>query len=304
MDTKLAQVVMLPTKEKNWSKKRIRKCINENIYVPLGKLEIDTIGHKLPNHMINTLDYWEPQHLYFISTDTNEEIKGDEYYLGNVEGFSTEWQLYVRGKGNVNGKTPKKIIASTDPALGLPAIPLTWIRDVYVPSNGSIKEVRLETYRHVENVEVVNGVAPVYSDRLRLINNEVIITDEPIISEYIMQRLKDIKIKFQQKLDAKTDSLKVDQELEEAANQAYKRGEGMGIAVAMIAKAEFQLGANWKAEQSANDAIEFAEWTHKNLWTPINDDGLWYNKNKVYQYKTECLTTKELYELWQQSKNK
>jgi hypothetical protein len=75
-------------------------------------------------------------------------------------------------------------------------------------------------------------------------------------------------------------------------------GEWIGWEQGVIA------GAEWQKEQSSTDAIEFAIWTHKNLWANINDEPLWYNKDKVYQYKTECLTSQQLYELWQKSKSK
>jgi len=42
--------------------------------------------------------------------------------------------------------------------------------------------------------------------------------------------------------------------------------------------------------ESANDAIEFAIWTH--------------HEDRYYQDKRDCLTTQQLYELWQKSKNK
>lgn len=140
---KTVQVVMLPTIEKNWPKGRITKCICENSYVPLGKLEIDTIGHKLPNYMINTLDYWEPQHLYFISTDPNEEIKeGDWVYeeckvgkadikeINKCKGIDNEngwifFEKYQTGLGWC-----KKIIASTNKDLDLPIIPQQVIKYV------------------------------------------------------------------------------------------------------------------------------------------------------------------------------
>ena len=38
----------------------------------------------------------------------------------------------------------KKVIASTDPSLGLPLISMDWVRNAYVPSQGSIKEIEIE----------------------------------------------------------------------------------------------------------------------------------------------------------------
>jgi hypothetical protein len=64
----------------------------------------------------------------------------------------------------------------------------------------------------------------------------------------------------------------------------------------------FIAGAEWQKQQEANNAIEFAVWTHENRWACLNNEPMWYNKSRVYQYKTECLTTQQLYELWKQTK--
>jgi hypothetical protein len=84
------------------------------------------------------------------------------------------------------------------------------------------------------------------------------------------------------------------------ANKLEADGEHPGAWI--INNKGFKAGAEWQKQQEANNAIEFAIWTHKNLWANINDEPLWYNKSRVYQYKTECLTSQQLYELWQKTK--
>jgi len=135
------------------------------------------------------------QHLYFIS---NNEIKRS----GKIPTKGTWcYRWYDKSINNHVGVIEKyregldresiflnEIVASTDPAIGLPTIPTTWIRDVYVPSNGSIKEVKLEKVENImEDVLSVVGKGirnpPVQSEyRLKLTpNNEVcIVGDRPI----------------------------------------------------------------------------------------------------------------------------
>jgi hypothetical protein len=92
--------------------------------------------------------------------------------------------------------------------------------------------------------------------------------------------------------------------VEEAANRLSLRVVAYmpNPVINQDAKIGFIDGVKWQKEQEANNAIEFAIWTHKNLWVNINDEPLWYNKSKVYQDKTECLTTQQLYELWKKQK--
>lgn len=96
---------------------------------------------------------------------------------------------------------------------------------------------------------------------------------------------------FATKLDS------VDQELEDAAIKSV--GEIEDIVGSAIYNA-FIEGATWKAEQSANDAIEFADWCEDNYW-PTLQTGKW---RAEFSSEDELLTTKQLYELWQQNKKK
>jgi len=96
----------------------------------------------------------------------------------------------------------------------------------------------------------------------------------------------------------KTRSSKIiDQELEDAAIKSVGEIEDMA---GMVGYNGFKKGADWKAEQSANDAIEFADWCEDNYW-PTAQTGKW---RAEFSSEDELLTTKQLYELWQQNKKK
>ena len=279
-----AQVVMLPTN-------------SNNSHIGILKRNIDIINPLIYNSVgiFNTFA-WSSQHLYFTRDEPIQ--KGDWCYSIRAEMIFQAPDL----SKDLLGSGVRKIIASTDPALGLPAIPLTWIKDVYVPSNGSIKKVELKM------VEIDESSFTHHCFVLKLTpNNEVVIVDEPVAFKLTKETAKmaqnaadpdgSIRAKITNILYSK-----VDQELEDAA-LSYFMLHPLPNMQHKIENA-FKAGVEWQKEQSAIDAIEFAEWTHKNLWAPINNDGLWYNKSKVYQYKTECLTTKQLYELWQKIKEK
>jgi len=105
------------------------------------------------------------QHLYFIS---NNDIKKS----GKIPTKGTWcYRWYDKSINNHVGVIEKyregleresiflnEIVASTDPAIGLPTIPTTWIRDVYVPSNGSIKEVELEVGEAFYNSKKLDAI--------------------------------------------------------------------------------------------------------------------------------------------------
>lgn len=243
----------------------------------------------------------EAQHLYFT---TDEPILHNDCILEQ-----SEWGIksVCRSIGNWNKgdyiKYPndKKIIASTDPTLGLPTIPLTWIKDVYVRSNGTIMTVRLE----LEFNHALKSMAT--ESRIKLTpNNEVVIVDEPHTiythpeeNADRLDKISNLLDKMNNIIDKKPTS---DKELEMAAEQ-YTAGNSLEYAYMQEIPA-FKAGAEWQKQQSATDDIEFAIWTHENKWTTINKEPLWYNKDRYYQYqdKTECLTSQQLYKLYQQTK--
>jgi len=257
-------------------------------------------------------------HLNFISTDPNEEIKEGDWIIKIGE--------FVKraGKSEIDYlKIDKnyfhKIIASTDPSLGLPAIPLTWIRDVYVPSNGSIKEVMLE----IEEVDIpVTEPVRKYYNETKLIekikltpNNEVVIVDEPkpFTKEEFDYQLKHVVPIDERKTWAKENWPKVvhpnksvDQELEDAANKASLRiyVYESEPRISRDVKIGFIDGANWKAEQVANDAIEFFNWV-KQEYREFHT--IMENNKPVTSYVHRSnggvpSRIEKLYELWQQSK--
>jgi hypothetical protein len=87
----------------------------------------------------------------------------------------------------------------------------------------------------------------------------------------------------------------VDQELEDAAKAFSSIVERQLV---------FKKGANWQKEQSATDAIEFAKWTQQNDWWYIDKHDYWM-EGKWFDTELErfpSYTSKQLYELWQQSK--
>jgi hypothetical protein len=127
IQTRTVQVVMQPTTDKT----SLKKFFVGDIY----QLFFDD------NDIIA-----QYQHLHFI---TNEPIKKGEWY------YSTGNNEAIRAVVNDLNGTPRrdfKIVASTNASLGLPDIPAYWIKDVYIPVNGSIKEVELETTNEVKIV--------------------------------------------------------------------------------------------------------------------------------------------------------
>jgi hypothetical protein len=84
--------------------------------------------------------------------------------------------------------------------------------------------------------------------------------------------------------------------------KAYGSKEEMGSV-----KAGFIAGATWQEQQEANNAIEFADWLCENGWS--SSPPMWVNGEASDDYLggqgtyTE-LTTQQLYEIWQEAKNK
>jgi len=165
-ETKPVQVVML----------------DGDLTSPIMKNRVGNIG----NIAAFPGEFPTPQHLYFISTDL---IKKHDYYLESryerepfIDEADDSWE--DDETDSLFGKNPEgtfKVIATTDPSLGLPAIPAAWIRDVYVPSNGSIKEVRLSMEQYAVNTYgLSHDGEPDIDFRLKLTqDNEVVIVDEP-----------------------------------------------------------------------------------------------------------------------------
>ncbi len=211
----------------------------------------------------------KPQYLYFLS---NEEIKEGDWMIC-PDGMSVlKWVGYGRDIklpfSFINGNDYKKIVASTDQSLKLPAIPHDWIANVYVPSQGIIKEVWLET-------EVGLDDLPGYPDEievLRIKNNEVIVV-ETEIHEHIGDNNTSSGTSSTGRQVDKCDNYKVhldvvnlckeckdkgltqcqqynnpDQELEDAAKKCAARG-GPFSTHRQNYEYMFKEGARWKGQQ-------------------------------------------------------
>lgn len=230
----------------------------------------------------NDAEYWETQHLYFT---TDEPIqKGDWYhdnFMRRVEMCDDEDYSNQIKEEDYDFS---KIIASTDPTLCLPTIPTTWIKDVYVPSNGSIKKVELKM------VEIDESSFTPHCFVLKLTpNNEVVIVDEPTLETLFPKE--------------QCGDLSVDQELEDAA-LSYFMLHPLPNMQHKIENA-FKAGANWQKQQSATDAIRFSRWISDNGYFAYTDNK-WVHVPAGSKYSDQevrnMITDKELYEIWQQSK--
>lgn len=96
----------------------------------------------------------------------------------------------------------------------------------------------------------------------------------------------------------------INQELEDAAEYYYPTDNGQWAHPAY--KDAFKKGANWKAEQVANDAIEFFNWV-KQEYREFHT--IMENNKPVTSYVHRSnggvpSRIEKLYELWQQTRNK
>lgn len=156
MDSLKCQVVMLPAKGTGafaWTNKYRLIYLNTNI------------------------DF--QQHLYLVS---DRDIKEDD----KIYPISFH-HIQTAGEDNLDISIFKKIEATTDRSLGLPLIPQKWIEEIYVLSDGSIKEVSLDM------VLTLDGLEPTLSyenDEL----GEVIILS--IKDSWNREEVLDIMLKF------------------------------------------------------------------------------------------------------------
>ena len=114
--------------------------------------------------------------------------------------------------------------------------------------------------------------------------------------------------------ETKTVSITVDQELEDAAKAEYlkrfpyptsdnSKQELECLSKQSGFKQGAVFGAAWKAEQVANDTMEFIDWILKMRYLPDLSGEVWLSDFGPDGH-VKPFTTKELYELWQQSKKK
>ena len=113
-----------------------------------GKVGHYGICYNLDVFNINGVKYWQPQHLYLISTENIKE--GDLVHHND----GTGWLIGRYTKHNtVYDKTdcvaisprtrPSKIIASTDRSLGVPLIPV-WFVQKFVDRKGQLEETKIK----------------------------------------------------------------------------------------------------------------------------------------------------------------
>lgn len=135
MDNKLlVDVVMLPTEE---------KYFDSPVLWYAGEAWKLQFFDKFAS-AANKASGYKPQHLYLTSS---EEIKEDDWMIrewypptGSFRRDVYQYKPYMKSPSH------RRIEASTDPSLGLPLIPQKWIEEVYVPAQGKVKQVYIQTH--------------------------------------------------------------------------------------------------------------------------------------------------------------
>lgn len=179
------KVVMLPQNRCGWLKNDLLKVI-ESTTDP-GKLLIATFSYS-----VNSCDTI-PLYLYIITDDEIKEgdwvLKGTtiieaELFSGTIGYHSGPGFLYFNPNKEQGRISSFKIIASTDPSLNLPGIQSSWLRDVYVPNQGKITDIKMEMKEVCCNIEINGGLNSPdcchnSKHQLKLTdNNEVVILPE------------------------------------------------------------------------------------------------------------------------------
>lgn len=88
--------------------------------------------------------------------------------------------------------------------------------------------------------------------------------------------------------------------IEEVADEKYPNIKYTfnGLDIAQYSRMAFIDGAKWQQEQSATEAIEFAEWLCESNYQYYESVGSWNLSGEIKDLKN----TKELYEIWKQTK--
>ena len=226
----------------------------------IGTLSIAVKDYTIVNN------YWQAQHAYFTS---DEEIKeGDWYYFPKLpELRQCKSKIEAIGVNNVRPEWCIKVIASTDPSLGLPSISEQWIRTKYVPSNGSINEVKISTK--------TNGGHPTL---------EVTSCHEVVIVENASEKNVDAEAKM----------------LNEIMEKAYKR---YGTDIHSFGQQRdgyvegYREGRAEERAANSNEAVEFLLWVEKSPFA--------YNPyTETYDFDIEEATPQELYKMFKEQKAK
>lgn len=217
MQTKECQVVMLPTVPKALWHSPIAEF--EGVLKGIRTDTIDKLGFNTRPGVGYSTEMWQPQHLYFTS---NEEIKEGGFALNKlaekVDKVSSDMRRFEM---SLHSPSWRMIVASTDPSLGLPSIPEEWIRTKYVPANGKIDKVLLETQLYDRGAA---GNRVIYSKLKLTDKNEVVIVDY--------------------KYESLLDSVLRDAELEDTAKKWNKP-----FIISQGGFGEMAFKADWKAHE-------------------------------------------------------
>ncbi len=222
-----------------------------------------------------------------------------------------------------------KVVASTNRSLGVPYIPLEWIAEKYVPSNGSITSVKLKCFPW-QSVNQDSGIVE-SSNRLQLTeDNNVIIVDENEIHAtsgyYSREKIEGDDIMGVYHLDDSahpnlnlsertlSDDMSTyekinrvisqedvrtiaKREFDDYTSQMSERDSGYKEMAWHWWKRAFDVAARIFEKQQSETSIEFVEWCAKEGYIICNPVTLrWYGHGDFF-------TTKQLFELWK-NKNK
>ena len=197
----------------------------------------------------------EYSHIYFTS---DEEIKEGDTLMHNV----TKLIFKVLHSDPIDiveqaYKTNRKVVASTDPSLGLPAIPQSFI-EKYVEANGKIDEVELETESRASKTTPIQHNTNWVEHILKLTkDNKVIVVDDEqvqlnkLVSDIISTApTKEYTIEELKEFIAKPDTL------EEAFKKWFDeenefKDMGFKGAKSPTPLEAFKAGVQWQKEQFA-----------------------------------------------------
>ena len=165
-DNKRCKVLLLPTKDRNAG---IYKSILRGLDLIYKEDATDNQD-------------WQPMHLYFISDD---EVGDGDFGIHPILGVFQKPNNLPDHAEKLAQEMMTKIVASTDPLLGLPMIPELFVKK-YVDCNGTITDVELEMFIWIDPF----GGAVDEGMRLKLTdNNEVCIMGGKIIDyNYIVEK--------------------------------------------------------------------------------------------------------------------
>jgi len=177
---KTVQIITIPLNKEGWNKDDLVIQHGDKVYWHLTRLGSGTVT-----------DYVDAQAQQLLVL-SDEEIKEGDWVIcinNGVNHYKVIQNKIPSAFQDVEGW--KKIIASTDPSLGLPAIPQSFI-EKYVIANGEIDEVELDTEERIHEGSTMKHV--IFKEKLKLTkDNEVcVISNEVSVSNhYSLMQLKE-----------------------------------------------------------------------------------------------------------------